>query len=176
MTDTETAVFSAHIDASREAVWAEITRTDSPQDAMFHTVLHTTGLEPGASYQMRTPNGRYVSVIGEILEYDPPTRLKQTVQFVQYDDPPVTVTYDITDAAQGGTDLTITVEDIPTGTKTAKTWTGSGGGTWIIKTLKQIVEDGRASRSTRVMYRFLELTAPAITPKRTRAEHWPIND
>ena len=32
MADTETAVFSIHIDATKEAVWQEITRTDKPHD------------------------------------------------------------------------------------------------------------------------------------------------
>jgi uncharacterized protein YndB with AHSA1/START domain len=180
MTDTETAVFSVHIDATKETVWQEITRTDKPQDAMFHTVLHTTGLKPGASYQMRTPSGKYVNAIGEILEYDPPSRLRQTVRFVRYDDPPVTVTYDPADAAQGGVDLTLTVEDLPTGTKSGESWKGSGGGDWICKTIKQIVEDGKASFSTRVMYGFFDgfarLLAPVATPKRTRVEHWPMED
>ncbi len=180
MAETETAVFAIHINASREAVWAEITRTDKPQDAMFHTVLHSTGLKPGASYQMRTPNGRHVNAVGEILEYDPPARLKQTVRFVRYDDPPVTVTYDIVDAADGGVDLTVTVEDLPLGTKTGTSWKGSGGGDWICATLKQIVEEGQASFSTRAMYTFFDVFAPVLaplaTPKRTRVENWPLGD
>ena len=75
MAETETAVFSIHIDATKEAVWREITRTDKPHDAMYHTVLHSTGLKPGASYQMRTPNGKYVFTIGEIVEYDGQSRI-----------------------------------------------------------------------------------------------------
>lgn len=180
MSETETAVFSIHINATKEAVWQEITRTDGPQDAMFHTVLHSTGLKPGASYQMRTPNGRYVNAIGEILEYDPPVRLKQTVRFVKDDEPEVTVTYDIVDEASGGVNLTMTIEDLPTGSKTAKGWTGSGGGDWICKTLKQIVEEGQASPSTRAMYwwfdTFSPVIAPIFTPKKTRVEHWPLED
>ena len=180
MAETETAVFSTHINASKEAVWAEITRTDKPHDAFFHTVLHTTGLKPGATYQMRTPNGRYVFAQGEILEYEPPTHLKQTVRFVRYDDPPVTVTYSIDDAPEGGVTLVVTVEDIPSGTKTADTWTGSGGAAWTCKTLKRIVEDGKAPVSIRAMYKFFDVfgsvLAPLSTPKRTRVEHWPMND
>lgn len=180
MAETETAVFSTHINATKEAVWAEITRTDKPQDAMYHTVLHTTGLQPGASYQMRTPDGRYVNAVGEILECEPPTRLKQTVRFVRYDDPPTTVTYDIADAPEGGVNLTVTVEDIPVGTKTGDSWNGSGGGGWVGKTIKEIVENGQASFSTRVMYKFFDVLAPVIapvaTPKRTKVENWPMND
>jgi len=145
----------------------------------FGRGLHSTGLKPGASYQMRTPNGKYVFTIGEIVEYDPPNRLKQTVRFVRYDDPPVTVTYDVADAPQGGVDLTLTIEDLPTDTKTTDTWTGSGGGAWTLKTIKQIVENGQASTSSRIMYKFFDVFAPVIaplsTPKRTRVENWPMN-
>lgn len=179
MTETETQVFTVHIDATKEAVWHELTRTDKPHDAMFHTVLHTTGLQTGASYQMRTPDGRYVNAIGEILGYDPPHRLKQTIRFVRYDDPPVTATYDITDAPQGGVDLTLTIEDIPTGTKTCESWKGSGGGQFVVATVKEIVEAGEAKFSTRAMYKFFDVFAPVIaplaTPKRTKVENWPID-
>lgn len=177
---TETAVFSVRIDGTKEDVWRELTRTDRPQDAMFHTLLHTTGLEPGASYQMRTPNGRHVNAVGEIIEYEPPSRLKQTVRFVSTDDPVVTVTYEISDHPDGGVELCLTVEDLPVGSKVAKTWKGSGGGAFITATLKQIVEEGQASRSTRLMYKFFDVFAPVIapivTPKRTRVEHWPMGD
>ncbi len=180
MAETETAVFSIQIDATKEAVWREITRTDKPQDAMYHTVLHSTGLKPGATYQMRTPSGKYVNTIGEIIEYDPPNRLRQTVRFVRYDDPPVTVTYDIADLPEGGVELTLTVEDLPIGTKSGDGWTGSGGGRWICMTIKQIVEEGQASVSTRMMYKFFDVFAPVLaplaTPKRTRVEHWPLGD
>lgn len=179
MAETETAVFSIHIVATKEAVWQEITRTDKPHDAMYHTVLHSSGLKPGASYQMRTPSGKYVNTIGEIVEIDPPNRLKQTVRFVRYDDPPVTITYDIADAPQGGVDLTLTVEDLPVDTKSGDSWKGSGGGKWIVKTIKQIVEDGEASFSTRLMYKFFDVFAPVLapiaTPKQTRVENWPMD-
>jgi uncharacterized protein YndB with AHSA1/START domain len=175
MAETETVVYSVHINATQEAVWAELTKTDEPQDAFWHTVLHTTGLEPGSSYQMRTPDGRYVNAIGEILEYEPPNRLKQTVRFARSDDPPVTATYEITEAAQGGVNLIVTVEDIPTGTKSGKGWKGSGGVEFIAKTVKQVVEHGQASVSTRVMYRFFDLIGSLGNPKRTAVEHWPLD-
>lgn len=176
MAETETAVFSIHINATKDAVWRELTRTDRPQEAMWHTVLHTTGLEPGASYQMRTPNGRYVNVVGEILECDPPNRLKQTMHFVRYEDPPATVTYDIADAPQGGVEFTVTVDDLPTDTKTGNSWKGGGGGEFVCKTVKQIVESGQASFSTRAMYRVADGLGRLMTPERTSVKHWPLND
>lgn len=175
MTETETVVFAVHINATKEAVWAELTKTDEPQDAFWHTVLHSTGLAPGASYQMRTPDGRYVNAVGEILEYDPPNRLKQTVRFVRYDDPPVTATYELADAAQGGVDFRVTIEDVPTGTKTGDSWKGSGGAEFLAKTMKLIVEEGRASLFNRAMYRFFDLVGPLANPKRTKVEHWPLD-
>gem|GEM_PF-5365229 len=63
--------------------------------------------------------------------------------------------------------------------QTLDTWKGSGGGAWTVKTIKQIVEDGQASASTRIMYKFFDVFSPVIsplaTPKRTRVEHWPMN-
>lgn len=65
------------------------------------------------------------------------------------------------------------------GTKSAKGWKGSGGGEFVCKTIKEIVEDGQTSRSTRLMYRFFDvfgpLIAPLSTPKRTRVENWPMD-
>ncbi len=176
MPRTETVVYSIHIDATKEAVWSELTKTDEPQAAFWNTVLHSTGLEPGAAYQMRTSNGRSVNAVGEILEYDPPNRLKQTVRFTQYDDPPVTATYELADAPQGGVEFTVTVEDVPVDTKTGKSWKGSGGAEFIAKTVKQTVEDGAASLSTRAMYRFFDLLGPLAVPKRSKVEHWPLEN
>ena len=169
-------MFNIHINATKEAVWRELTQTDEPNAAFWHTVLHTTGLEPGATYQMQTPDGRYVNAVGEILEYDPPNRLKQTVRFVRYDDPPATVTYELADSPQGGVDFTVTVDDIPADTKTGKGWKGSGGAEFVGKTIKQVVENGKAAFSTRAMYRFFDLLGPLANPKRTRVENWPRTD
>lgn len=174
MAETETHMFAVQIDASKEAVWRELTKTDEPNDAFWHTVLHTTGLQPGSTYQTRTPDGRYVNAIGEILECDPPNRLKQTMRFVRLDDPPVTVTYDLTDADQGGVDLTVVVEGVVPDSKSGKSWGGSGGAEFVAKTIKQLVEDGRAPLSIRAMYRFFDLIGPLGNPKRTRVEHWPF--
>ena len=73
-------------------------------------------------------------------------------------------------------DVTRTVDDLPVDTKTGKSMQGSGGGDFICKTLKQVVEQGRPSFSTRVMYRLFDLLGPAVLPKRTRVEHWPMDD
>ena len=176
MGETEQAVFSVHINGTKEAVWREITKTDEPQACFFNAVLHTKGLESGNAYQMRSPAGRNVIVVGEVLECDPPNLLKQTLRFTQLNDPACTVTYEIVDATQGGVDFTLTVDDLPVGTKTGKSMKGSGGGDFICKTLKRIVERGKPSLTTRAMYRMFDLLGPVVLPKRTEAEHWPLDD
>lgn len=175
MGETERAVFAIHINGTKEAVWREITKTDEPQGCFFNAVLHTKGLAPGNAYQMRSPDGRNVIVVGEVLACEPPNLLKQTLRFTQLDDPMCTVTYEIADAAQGGVDFTLTVDDMPVGTKTGKSMKGSGGGDFICKTLKQIVEKGKPSLTTRAMYGTFKLLGPVALPKKTKAEHWPLD-
>lgn len=175
MAETERAEFFIHINGTKEAVWNELTKTNEPQDALWHAVLHTKGFEPGSPFQMRSRDGRTVAEVGEILEFDPPNRLKQSLRFTQFDDPHCTVTFEIVDAAAGGVDFTLTVEDLTPGSKTAKNWEGSGGGTWVCQTFKQIIEDGKPSFGTRAMYRLWDLFGPLALPKRSRAEHWPMD-
>lgn len=175
MGETERAVFSIRINGTKEAVWREITKTDEPQDAFWHAVLHTRGLEPGNEYQMRSPDGRTVSAVGEVLACDPPNLLTQTLRFTQSDDPFCIVTYEIVDAPGGGVDFTMTVDDLIAGTRTSRTMKGGGGGDFVCKTLKQIVEHGRPSFPTRSMYRMFDALGPRAQPRSTRVEHWPLD-
>lgn len=170
----ERAIFSIHINGTKDAVWRELTRTDAAQPAFYDTVLHLQELTPGSSYQMRDSSDRYVNSLGEILECDPPNRLSQTVRFTRWDEPPVILTYDIDDAPEGGVQLTLTVEKL-LDNKTGKGLNGGGGGDWICATIKELVENGRPRFSTRVMYGVSRLLNPLMNPKRTRVEHWPFD-
>ena len=115
--DTQ-AKFRVEIQGSIEDVWQEITRTDAPIAAFFNSRMEVGRLAAGSRLAMRTPDGKYTGVVGEILEYDPPRRFAHTFQFTQYDDAPCTVIYDLEEAA-GGVQFTLTVTDMPAGTKTA---------------------------------------------------------
>ena len=101
MDDKETNVFRVHIRGSIEQVWREITKTDEAQQAMFNSVMHTRGLKPGAPFRMRTVDGKYTNVVGEILEVDPPHRFAHTMRFTNYDDPPCRITYDLKPVTDG---------------------------------------------------------------------------
>lgn len=169
MAENEKAVFNIFIKGSIEDVWREITKTDEVQKCMFNMQLHTDGLKPGGKIRMRTPDGKYTGVVGEVLEFDPPNRYAHTFKFTQYNDPPCTVAYELK-KVEGGVDFTLIVDDMPVGTKTAKQM--KQGGNMIVKTLKAVVETGRPSLGIRMLYGVFKLTTP-LTPKKCLSENWP---
>jgi uncharacterized protein YndB with AHSA1/START domain len=170
MANTERAVFKVVIRGSIDAVWREITKTHEPQGCMFNNQLHTTGLKPGAPIRMRTRSGKYTGVVGDVLEFDPPNRYSHTFRFTNYDDPICRVIYDLKEVP-GGVEFTLTVEDMPSGTKTAQQM--KQGGTMIVNTLKAIVETGRPSFGIRLLYGLFKVLEP-FSPKRCRSENWPL--
>ena len=171
MADTIRLVSKVVIRGRIEDVWREITKTDEPQQAMFNGKMHTIGLAPGAPIQMRTPDNKYTSVVGEILEFEPPKRLSHTMKFTPYDDPYCKVTYDLVEV-EGGVEFTLTSEDVPANTKTAKDM--ARGGDFIVKTLKQIVENGKPALTTRLLYALFGVLGPLMTPKKSLASNWPL--
>lgn len=170
MADTERAVFKVFIKGSIQDVWREITKTHEAQKCMFNCVLHTNGLKPGGKVRMRTKNGKYTLVAGEVLEFDPPHRYSHTFRFTGLDDPPCKVTYELKEVA-GGVDFTLIVDDMPSGTKTAQQM--QQGGTMIVNTLRAVVETGRPSFGTRMLFVLFKVMEP-FNPKRSRSEHWPL--
>ena len=148
----------------------EITKTDEPQECMFNMFLHTSGLRVGAPIRMRTKSRRYTGVVGDVLEWDPPRRYAHTFRFTNYDDPPCKVIYELK-PVEGGLEFTLILEDIPSGTKTAKQMVQ--GGKMIVNTLKSVVETGRPSFGTRMLYRMFALLE-WTSPKSTRTEKWPL--
>lgn len=167
-TKTERAVFQIHIKGSIEAVWHEITKTDELQKVMFNMRLDTPGLKVGAPIRMRSGNGKYTGVVGEVLEFDPPHRYAHTFRFTNYDDPPCRMIYDLKEV-EGGVDFTLTAEDVPVGTKSAKQLTQ--GGNMIVKTLKAVVETGKPPLGVRMLHVLFALMGP-MTPKICRSENW----
>ena len=119
---------------------------------------------------MRTPDGKYTVVVGEILECEPPRRFAHTFRFTNYDDPECRVIYDLAQS-EGGVEFTLTVTDLPEGTKTAKQMVQ--GGKMIVKTLKSVIETGKPAFGTRLLYGVFKLMAP-LTPRKCLSENWPV--
>lgn len=164
------AKFRVFIRGPIEAVWNEITRTDAPIPAFFNSQMHTTTLAPGAKIAMRTPNAKYTGVVGKVLEFEPPRRFVHTFKFTNYDDPECKMIFDL-EETNGGVNFTLTIEDLPVGTKSAKQMLQ--GGTMICNTLKAVIETGKPSLGTRALFILFKLMTP-LSPKKCLSQNWPV--
>ena len=170
MADKKRAMFRVVIDGSQEAIFRELTRTDGPLPAIFNARMYTTGLKPGGRMQMRTGTGNHVLVDGDIVEYDFPRRFVHTHRFTMLDDPVCRVTYELKPVT-GGIEVTLTVDDMPVGTKTEKSM--ATGGDDILATLKAIIESGRPPLGTRIKYAMMG-AMEFMLPGRTKSANWPL--
>jgi hypothetical protein len=166
--DKKEAIFKVHIRGAIEDVWHEITKTESAQGAFFNSWLNTPGLRVGAPIRMRNKSGKYTSVVGDVVEFDPPNRYAHTMKFTAYDDPECTVVYDLKRVGDG-VDFTLTIKDVAYGTKTAKDMLR--GGPFITKTLKAIVENGQPSLSTRLLFKMF-VAMEVFAPKKSLSSNW----
>ena len=167
----ERAYFKVHIRAPIHKVWAELTRTDSVLPFFFNGVCKTPGLALHAPIRMQSEDGKYTSVVGDVIEFEPPYRYAHTFKFTNLDDPPCIVRY-VLEEKDGGTDFTLINENVPVGTKTEKYMTS--GGRFITENLKALVETGRATFGGRIMLALMGLAAP-LTPKVCQSENWPFD-
>lgn len=172
MAENDKAVFRIVIAGSMEAIFRELTKTDSPQGAVFNSMLTlpTPGLVAGKKLQMRTVSGGHAVVVGEVVEFEPPRRFAHTHRFTQFNDPQCRVVYELKEVA-GGVEVTLTVENIPAGTKSATEM--QRGGMFILRNLKSIVETGRPPVGTRLMYAAFG-ALEFVLPKSTKSENWPL--
>jgi uncharacterized protein YndB with AHSA1/START domain len=164
-------MFQLMIQGSLEDVWHEITRTDQVIPAFFNTRMDRGELKPGSKLAMRTQNGKYTGVVGEIVEVVPLKRFAHTFKFTNFDDPECLVIFDL-EPKDGGVLFTMTLENLPEGTRTAKQMVS--GAKLITATLKSVIETGRPSFGTRLLFVLFRVMEP-ISPKRCRSENWPVN-
>lgn len=170
-TPTTTQVSQIVINAPIQKVWDALTLEGEVLPFFFGTVLHTTTLAPGAPVRMRTPNGKYTGVVGEVLELDPPYKYSMTFKFTNFDDALCRVIHELKET-DGGTEYTLTSEEIPVGTKTEKQM--SQGGAFITKSLKAYVETGKPTMMGRFIMIMGKLTA-FMSPKQCLSENWPMD-
>ena len=166
----EKSIFRVVIRAPIDKVWAELTRTDTLLPFFFNAVCKTTGLQEGAPVRMRSKDGKYTSVVGDVTVFEPPHRYSHTFKFTQFDDPWCTVHYVLKEVDEG-TEFTLINENVPAGTKTEKYMTQ--GGTFITENLKALVETGKPTAGGRFALFMMGLFA-AFTPKQCLSENWPL--
>jgi len=165
------AVYQVFIEAPIRVVWDTLVKTDEALPFFFGAVCDTTdGLKAGGKMRMITPDRKFASVVGDVLEFSPPHRYAHTMMFTQYDDGPVTVIYELTEV-NGGTEFKLITEGVPAGTKTEKSMVP--GGKFITENLKSLVETGKPKFSGR-MVMMLGPVFGMMTPKKCRIENWPL--
>lgn len=170
MPETTKQIHRIVIHASLQDVWDALTKEGEVLPFFFNSVLHTTTLAPGAPMRMRSKDGKYTGVVGEVLELDPPYRYVTTFKFTNYDDPLCKVTHQLKQV-EDGVEYTLISENIPVGTKTEKQM--QQGGAFITKTLKGIVENGKPPMSSKLILTMISLLG-FTTPKQCLTEHWPL--
>jgi uncharacterized protein YndB with AHSA1/START domain len=173
MAENTRQVFKIHIDGTLDAVWHEITKQGEPQQCFFNMHMASPGnkLAVGSPIRMRNKSGKYTGAIGEVLEFDPPRRYAHTFKFTHLDDPECKVIYDLTESDSGGVDFQMTLDDLTPGTKTAKQM--AQGASMIMNTLKNMVERGKPSFGTRMLYILFKVMEP-LTPKKSLSSNWPF--
>jgi len=164
-------VYRVVINAPVSEVWKEITRTDAPIKCFFNSrmALSRAGLVKGSKMAMRTPNGKYVGVFGEILEVVLLKKFSHTFRFTELNDPPCVLTYELREV-QGGTEFTMTISGATPGTKSLKQM--AGGAKIITGTLKAVLETGKPSFGVRVLYAIMPWFP---VPAACRSEKWPVD-
>ncbi len=159
------------IKAAIQDVWDVLTKKGEVLPFYFNSVLHTTTLAPGAPMRMRSPDGKYTGVVGEVLELEPPHRYVTTFKFTAFDDAPCKVTHQLKEV-EGGVEYTLISEQIPAGSKTEKQM--KQGGDFIVKALKGVVENGKPPFKERMILTMISLLA-WTTPKKCLSEKWPLD-
>lgn len=163
--------FRVLIRAPIHKVWAELTRTDSVLPFFFNGKCRTPGLAVGAPMRMVSKDDKYTSVVGDVVEFEPPYRYAHTFKFTNLDDPPCVVRYELKEVP-GGTEFTLINENVPAGSKTEKYMTS--GGHFITQNLKALIETGKPTLGGRMLLFVIGLSAP-FTPKSSLSTYWPMD-
>lgn len=170
-TGADKSYFGVTIHAPIHKVWAELTRTDAVLPFFFNGVCKTPGLAVNAPMRIQSKDGKYTSVVGDVLEFEPPFRYAHSFRFTNLDDPPCIVRYVLKEVDEG-TEFTLINENVPPGTKTEKYMTS--GGTFISQNLKALIETGKPTVVGRLVLLVIRLSVQ-FTPKQCRSENWPLS-
>lgn len=169
--NTTRQVTQITINAPIQKVWDTLTKQGERLPFFFGTVMHTTRFEPGAPIRMRSPDGKYTGVAGDVLEINEPFLYSMTFKFTNYDDDVCITTHELKEV-DGGTQYSLIADEVPVGTKTEKQM--KGGGKIITSTLKACVETGKPP----FLAKFIMATSTCLqfmSPKSSLSSNWPMD-
>lgn len=171
MTSATTNINRVFIKASKETVWNTLVKTDEALPFFFGSICETkNGMSEGVSYRMVSANRKVAMVVGKVLRFEPPNVYSHTFTMTNIDEPPVTVTYSLTEK-DGGTEFELRIDDLVPGSKLAKEMVSSQG--FIASNLKSLCETGKPAFTGRMV----GLMGPIFTrfAKKSQAvENWPL--
>ena len=157
---------SIEIAAPIEAVWAEITKLRGVQRPLMDTVLETS-FQPGDPLYYKSRDGKRTFIVGRIVEVRPPVLLAHTQVLTTRDYAPTLVTWRLSSTTSGGTLVSVAHTGWADGVKGVdsvdSTWA------WILRELKNVLEDGSVARSTAVKYALMRAFLWAM-PAKTRTD------
>ncbi len=135
-------VYQIIIRAPRQRVWDAITQPEFTSRYYYGCALQTD-LSVGSPFTYHLPNGAPI-VEGEVISANPPERLVHTYHSVWpplNEDAPTRVTWELEALAGDVTKVTVVHDDFQGETAT---YTGlqAGGWTWILSSLKTLLETG----------------------------------
>lgn len=133
-------VFEVYIKATPERLWQAITDPAQTRIYYFGSLIESD-FQVGSPLRYRQPDGS-VDIDGEVLEIDPPRKLVHsfTTRWEASEDPPTTVTWEITPVGSETCRLAVTHGGFPSENATYESV--RGGWPMILSGLKTLVETG----------------------------------
>jgi uncharacterized protein YndB with AHSA1/START domain len=143
MTAQSTQVYSIFVRATPEKIWDAITKPEFTTKYFYCSAIESA-YEVGAPYIGWSGDRSQKLVDGEIVEVDRPRRLVTTWRAL-YDpetasEPFSRVTWEIEQAGEGVTKLTVVHDELESSPKTAESV--AGGWSYVLSGLKTFVETG----------------------------------
>jgi uncharacterized protein YndB with AHSA1/START domain len=144
MTALTTQVYQVFIKATPEQIWEAITKPEFTSRYFHGSVVDST-FEPGAPYRGWSPDRTMLWVDGEVVESDPPRRLRHTWRSL-YDEEsagedPSRVTWEIEPQDGGFSKLVVVHDRLEGAPKTAESVSGEGW-MFVLSGLKTLLETG----------------------------------
>ena len=159
------------INAPLETVWNTLVKTDEALPFFFGSICETKdGMRAGVNYRMVSANRKVAMVVGEVLRFEPPYVYAHAFTMTNIDEPPVTVTYTLSETSEG-TQFELRIDDMVPGSKLAKEMKSSQG--FITSNLKALCETGKPAFTGRMV----GLLVPIFTRFAKASQnvaHWPL--